>query len=91
MKVRPAASGISLREAMNQGFEVNTMEELKDHIRKDYGNYFIIDTVTIKPHNCDGSDKPSYDDRNGWNTYLVTADTKDGYKAQAVYFTNGTF
>jgi len=79
MKIRPAASMLSIDDAMKQVTEVHTLDELKAYIRDKFDDYYDLDTLESKFY-C-------HDSRIGWTTYLITADLSNGsYKHQAVLF-----
>lgn len=79
--VRSACSGMSIAEAMENVKEVRSKKELVALVNE-FGGYYKTDTLDTQEY--------AYDERIGWHTYLITADT-DHYKAQAVFFANGDF
>lgn len=79
MKIRPASSFLDLDTAMNMVKEINTLTELKNEITAATDGWFNAETVTCKDY--------GYDNRTGWNTYLICCDFTNGeYKQQAVFF-----
>lgn len=79
MKIRPASSFLDLDMAMKMVKEVKTLDELKREITEFTNGWFNAETVTCLEH--------GYDDRTGWNTYLICCDFTNGkYKQQAVFF-----
>lgn len=79
MKIRPASSFLDLDMAMKMVKEVKTLDELKREITEFTNGWFNAETVTSHEH--------GYDDRTGWNTYLICCDFTNGkYKQQAVFF-----
>lgn len=83
MKVRPAGSSLPIDEAMNNVKEFNTKKEFLDWLKDTwYAECFDLNTITSRYY-C-------YDDRIGWDTYVVCADMKD-YKQQAMVFTDFPF
>lgn len=81
MLIRPAASSLSLDEAMKNVSEVHSVAELKEFIEKNYEGVFNLDTLQCRYY--------VEDERINWHTYLITADFADGtYKQQAVVFAN---
>lgn len=84
MKIRPAGSGLSLDEAMNKVEEIQSLEELKEKIKKEWSGYYDENTIQFKDY--------GYDSRIGWQTYLICMDRCDGsYTGCAVYFADGRF
>lgn len=84
MKFRPACSGLAIDEAMERMVEFDSMKELKEYIRLYYLGMYDVDTLKCREY--------GYDDRVGWNTYLVTADLHEGgklYKDSALFFVDG--
>ena len=82
MLIRPAASMLSIDEAMKQVKEVHTVKELKDTLNDHFGGiYYDIDTLQCRFYGKDS--------RTGWDTYLLTADLMDGTRViqqQAIAF-----
>lgn len=79
MKIRPAASMMSIDDAMKQVTEVHTLDELKAYIRDKFDDYYDLDTLESRFY--------GYDSRIGWDTYLITANLSNGaYMHQAVLF-----
>lgn len=76
MKYRPHKGGFD--ESMELTIEVNTLEELRKEIEKDYGKF---DEITIGYY-C-------YDPRNMWETYIVTIQVGDQF--WPVGYTDGDF
>lgn len=84
MKVRMSCSFLSLADSMLTVKEVNSMEELKEKMEKDFPGYYKTDTIKFEDY-C-------YDERIDWHTYLICADRTDGsYTGCAVYFSDGKF
>lgn len=67
MKIRPA-SAHSFAEAMELAVKVHTVEELMDHLRRNYGFW------NPTPENVTFKEYGGIDNRCGWNTYLVCVD-----------------
>ncbi len=68
-KVRPAGSFFSLGESMNNVSEVRDFAELVTYLQGLYDFWQPTeDNVQVKPY--------GFDDRIGWDTWLVTIDGK---------------
>lgn len=80
--VRTACSMMSVAEAMENVKEVRSRKELVALIAEKFGDYYNINTIETSEY--------GRDDRIGWDTWLITADT-DHYRQQAVFFANGDF
>ena len=79
MIIRPAGSFFTIEESMERSVEVQSLQELKEHILDVFGCVFNLDSLQCRFY-CD-------DDRIGWHTYLITGDYADGsYKQQAIFF-----
>jgi len=79
--VRSACSGMSIAEAMENVKEVRSKKELVALV-DGYGGYYHSNTLETSEY--------GYDERVGWKTWLITADT-DTYRQQAIFFANGDF
>ena len=79
--VRSACSGMSIAEAMENVKEVRSQKELRALVDR-WDGYYKTDTLQTSEY--------GRDERIGWNTWLITADT-DEYQQQAVFFANGDF
>jgi len=79
--VRSACSGMSIAEAMENVKEVRSKKELVALVNE-YGGYYNSNTLETLEY--------GYDERVGWKTWLITADTKE-FPQQAVFFANGDF
>jgi hypothetical protein len=79
--VRSACSGMSIAEAMENVKEVRSKKELVALVNE-YGGYYNSNTLETSEY--------GYDERVGWKTWLITADT-DTYRQQAIFFANGDF
>lgn len=81
MLVRSACSEMSIAEAMENAKEIRSKKELVALVNE-FGDYYDVKTLNTKEY--------GYDKRIGWNTWLITADTKE-FPQQAVFFANGDF
>lgn len=79
--VRPACSMMSVAEAMENVKEIRSRKELVALVNE-FGGYYNVNTIETQEY--------GHDDRIGWDTWLITADT-DHYRQQAVFFANGDF
>ena len=79
--VRSACSGMSITEAMENVKEVRSKKELVALVNE-YGGYYNSNTLETLEY--------GYDERVGWKTWLITADTKE-FPQQAIFFANGDF
>jgi len=79
--VRSACSGMSIAEAMENVKEVRSKKELVALVNE-YGGYYNSNTLETSEF--------GYDERVGWKTWLITADT-DTFRQQAIFFANGDF
>lgn len=79
--VRSACSGMSIAEAMENVKAVRSKKELVALVNE-FGDCYDVKTLNTKEY--------GYDRRIGWNTWLITADTKE-FPQQAVFFANGDF
>ena len=79
--VRSACSGMSITEAMENVKEVRSKKELVALVNE-YGGYYNSNTLETLEF--------GYDERVGWHTWLITADT-DTFRQQAIFFANGDF
>jgi len=79
--VRNACSGMSIAEAMENVKEVRSKKELVALVNR-WDGYYDADTLATSEY--------GYDERVGWKTWLITADTKE-FPQQAVFFANGDF
>lgn len=80
--VRSACSGMSIAEAMENVKAVRSKKELVALVNE-YGlGYYDVKTLDTQEY--------GYDKRIGWNSWLITADTKE-LPQQAVFFANGDF
>lgn len=79
--VRSACSGMSIAEAMENAKEIRSKKELVALVNE-FGDCYDVKTLDTKEY--------GYDERTGWHTWLITADTKE-VPQQAVFFANGDF
>lgn len=80
--VRSACSMMSLAESMENVKEVRSKKELVALVLNEFGDYYNTKTLDTQEY--------GYDERISWNTWLITADTKE-FPQQAVFFANGDF
>ena len=64
MKARPAGSGMSLSEALEQSVELRDWTELLEYLKRNYPYWApTAENVTVEDYGPD--------DRTGWRTHLV--------------------
>lgn len=80
--VRSACSGMSIAEAMENVKAVRSKKELVALVNEFGMGYYDVKTLDTQEY--------GYDKRIGWNSWLITADTKE-FPQQAVFFANGDF